>query len=197
VWAIVPRGRAWSSRPFLGGLSRLPPESSVDLHQRHRRRSSAICRHGALFQRPKHLEKIMKVAVGLSVLAVASLVGCASMPGNAPKEPEEHAAHHPAGVASGAPAPAQYDRQMKMMQEMHQKMAAAKTPEERAALMADHMKTMREGMAMMGQMHGGTMGGGPGPMSADPEPMKRRMDMMEMMMQMMMDRDGAKLSATK
>ncbi len=86
---------------------------------------------------------------------------------------------------------------MKMMQEMHQKMAAAKTPEERATLMKDHMQTMQDGMGMMGQMHGGMMGGkgmdgGKGQMPMTPEWMKRRMDMMEMMMQMMMDREAMK-----
>ena len=121
------------------------------------------------------------------------------MPSSASKEADEHAAHHPAGTVA---APAGYDQQMKMMQEMHQKMAAAKTPEERAALMRDHMKAMHDGMGMMGQMHGGMMGvqgmeSGKGEMRMDPEMMKRRMDMMEMMMQMMMDREGMKPPATK
>jgi hypothetical protein len=122
------------------------------------------------------------------------------MPGSAPKEAEEHAGHHPAGTVP-APAPAGYDQQMKMMQEMHQKMAAAKTPEERAALMKDHMKAMHEGMGMMGQMRdmmgGKGMGSGKSAMPVDPETMKRRMDMMEIMMQMMMDREGTKPPASK
>lgn len=140
------------------------------------------------------MEKVMKFVTGLSTLAVALLVGCTSMPGSATKEADEHAAHHPEGTAA-APAPAGYDQQMKMMQEMHQKMAAAKTPEERAALMKDHMKTMQDGMGMMGRMRGGMMDGkgiesGKGAMPMSPEMMKRRMEMMEMMMQMMMDREG-------
>ena len=143
----------------------------------------------------------MKLVVGLSALAVVLLAGCSSMPGSASKEAEEHAAHHPEGTAA-APAPAGYDQQMTMMQEMHQKMASAKTPEERAALMKDHMKTMQDGMGMMGQMGGGMMGGkamesGKGAMPMDPEMMKRRMDMMEVMMQMMMDREGMKPPASK
>ena len=142
-------------------------------------------------------EKAMKLVVGLSALAVVLSAGCSSMPGSASKEAEEHAAHHPEGTAAAG-----YDQQMKTMQEMHQKMAAAKTPEERAALMKDHLKTMQDGMGMMGQMSGGMMGGkamegGRGPMSVDPEMMKRRMDMMEMMMQMMMDREGMKQPAAK
>ena len=42
--------------------------------------------------------------------------------------------------------------QMKAMHDMHDKMMAAKTPEERNALMAEHMKVMQEGMSMMNRM---------------------------------------------
>ena len=48
---------------------------------------------------------------------------------------------------------------MKMMQEMHQKMAAVRSPEERAALMQDHMNAMQGGMGMMKQMHASMMAG--------------------------------------
>ncbi len=143
----------------------------------------------------------MKLGLGLSALALAQLAGCSVLPGS--KDADEHAAHHPPGSAAATPAPAGYDQHMKMMQEMHRKMAEAKTPEERAALMKDHMKTMQDGMVMMGQMRGGMMGGGMGmgdgkaPMSMAPAAMKRRMDMMEMMMQMMMDRDSVKPPTAK
>jgi hypothetical protein len=141
----------------------------------------------------------MKLGLGSSALALTLLAGCSAMPG--PKEADEHAAHHPPGAVAATQAPAGYDQQMKMMQEMHRKMAEARTPDERAALMKDHMKTMQGGMAMMGQMRSGTMAGdmrmgdGKAPMSMDPAMMKRRMDMMESMMQMMMDRDGMKPAA--
>ena len=47
------------------------------------------------------------------------------------------------------------DQHMKIMpQTMHEKFLAAKTPEERQALMAEHMKLMQDGMAMMKQMGG-------------------------------------------
>lgn len=140
----------------------------------------------------------MKLAL---VLLSSSLVlaGCAT----GPKE-EDHAAHHPPGAVTAdpaAPTPGQMDSMMKSMQEMHDKMMAAKTPEERAKLMQEHMKVMRDGMAMMGQMRAGQGGMGMGAMggekSMDPEMMGKRMDMMEMMMQMMMDREGTKPSATK
>ena len=38
------------------------------------------------------------------------------------------------------------------MQAMHEKMAGAKTPAQREALMAEHMKLMKEGMSMMQMM---------------------------------------------
>ena len=135
-------------------------------------------------------------------MALALLAGCTSMPGSAPKVADEHAGHHPEGAAGTTPAPARYEQQMKKMQEMHQKMAAAKTAGERSALMRDHMKTMHDGMGMMGQMRAGMIGGkgmesGKGAMPMDPAAMQRRVDMMEMMMQMMMDREGVKPPATK
>jgi len=85
------------------------------------------------------------------------------------------------------------DSKMKTMQEMHQKMMNAKTPEEKKALMAEHMKTMQDGMAMMSMMGGAGMGGMqgqkpmPGNMKQRQQMMEKRMEMMEAMMQMMMD----------
>ncbi|MFZ2297273.1 MAG: hypothetical protein A3G29_08950 [Burkholderiales bacterium RIFCSPLOWO2_12_FULL_64_99] len=111
---------------------------------------------------------------------------------------EEHQAHHPAGAASAAgpvkKAPgkamradkmAAMDQHMKSMQAMHEKMMSAQTPEARQALMAEHMKTMQEGMTMMKQMGGNGM---KGDMASRQQMMEKRMDMMESMMQMMMDR---------
>jgi len=124
----------------------------------------------------------------------------------------EHAQHHPVVVAASQPPAGQagpaagpasadrmaaMDRQMKTMREMREKMANAKTPEERNALMAEHMKTLREGMAMMNMMGGpgmGSMGGMPGgkpipgTLNERQQMMEKRMDMMQSMMQMMMDR---------
>ena len=117
---------------------------------------------------------------------------------------KEHAAHHPEGASApaanvtpkaAAVAPAPMEVQMKSMQEMHEKMMAAKTPEERQALMTEHMKSMQGGMSMMGQMKAPDAKGGGKSMS--PEMMGQRMDMMEMMMQMMMDREAARTPAGK
>ena len=125
----------------------------------------------------------------------------------------DHAVHHPADAASAAvPAAdrmAGMDAHMKAMQAMHDKMAAASMPEERQALMAEHMKLMQEGMTMMGGMGPG-MGMGMGAMSSGkgkpggamspqlrPQMVEKRMDMMQSMMQMMMDRMQAPAPASK
>ena len=126
----------------------------------------------------------------------------------------EHAQHHPVEVAQKAPkagasqsrsmakeSMAAMDSKIKFMREMHEKMMATKTPEERMALMDEHMKAMQEGMAMMdakGSMGGmGAMmgmgsdakkGGMPMDMASRQEMLEKRMEMMGTMMQMMMDR---------
>ncbi len=48
--------------------------------------------------------------------------------------------------------PQAVQKQMQAMKAMHEKMMNAKTPEERSALMAEHMQTMRDGMGMMQKM---------------------------------------------
>lgn len=108
---------------------------------------------------------------------------------------QDHAAHHPPGAS--APAAPQAPQgtpaagaTMQSMRAMHDKMMAAKSPEERQALMADHMKAMQDGMAMMGRMKREKGG-------MSPQGMGQRMDMMEMMMQMMMDREAARGPAAK
>ena len=132
----------------------------------------------------------------------------------------EHTQHHasePAKKSIKAPAaksPSKpneavvaMDGKIKAMREMHEKMMAAKSPEERKALMGDHIKATQDGMSMMEKMDsmGGMsmMGdmkgmGGKGPdgkqggmsmdMMAHHEAMQKRMEMMTAMMQMMMDR---------
>lgn len=109
-------------------------------------------------------------------------------------DPVEHAEHHPEKAAAPAPTAKatkasgeqmiKMDAQMKSMRDIHEKMMAAKTPEERKLLMAEHMKTMHEGMQMMNGMMTRQ--------SADksampPQMMQKQMGMMQMEMQMMMD----------
>ena len=113
-----------------------------------------------------------------------------------------HKGHHPAASVAAAtaksmpdkttPEMAQMANQMKAMQEMHNKMMTAKTPEERNALMVDHMKSMQDGMGMMKGMGGmGAMSGPKAPpadMAQRQTQMEQRMDMMQTMMEMMADR---------
>ncbi|MBC7733121.1 MAG: hypothetical protein H7306_14695 [Bacteriovorax sp.] len=133
----------------------------------------------------------------LVALSVAALAGACASPGTVNAPPPSSTAVE---ASAGAPMPPMESR-MKAMQEMHQKMMNAKTPEERSALMADHMKAMQGGMSMMkgmgamdgkGPMEGmGAMGdaqGMPAGMVRHHKMMEERMAMMQMMMEMMMDR---------
>ena len=126
-----------------------------------------------------------------ALLAASTLIAC----NTAPSMPMGSASAQGMGAPGqmgrmGAMDMSKMDAQMKKMREMHDKMAAAKTPEERNKLMAEHMKTMQDGMQMMGGM-GGMASTGMGDMKDMPahhQMMDKRMAMMESMMQMMMDR---------
>ncbi len=96
---------------------------------------------------------------------------------------------------------AQMDEHMQMMKTLHEKMMSATTPEARQILMARQQEEMQGCMAMMSQMHAPGMMGGMGggmmaqkgmPADANPQMqlMQKRMDVMEMMMQSMMDQQG-------
>ncbi|MHB8950492.1 MAG: hypothetical protein ACYC4S_15745 [Rhodoferax sp.] len=133
-------------------------------------------------------------------LATAAIGAWAQSNAQVDAQHKQHQANVLATEQASAAAPANagkmaaMDSKMKAMDEMHQKMMAAKTPEEKKALMAEHMKTMREGMKTMGMMGGAGMADMQGnkPMSGDMgehhQMMEKRMSMMESMMQMMMDR---------
>jgi hypothetical protein len=136
----------------------------------------------------------MKLARSLSIALAISAMGASAWAA----DEDSHQAHHPAGAASapgtkampgkGRPDMARMDSQMKAMHEMHDKMTAAKTPAERDAVMAEHMKVMQDGMSMMNGMAPGGMSGMKGDMAARQQTMEARMDMMHATMQMMMDR---------
>ena len=136
----------------------------------------------------------MKLAHSLSLALVISAIGASGWAADA----DEHQAHHPAGAASAPatkampgksrPDMARMDTQMKAMHEMHDKMVAAKTPAERDALTAEHMKIMQDGMTMMNGMSPGGTSGMKGDKAARHQTMEARMEMMQATMQMMMDR---------
>lgn len=141
----------------------------------------------------------------LIALALTAALGAgASAQTTAPAATDkDHTAHHPAAAAKPSPKPVgaapaapanPMGGMMKSMQAMHEKMRAAQTPEERQALMAEHMKLMQDGMAMMSQMRGTGGGAGMGA-GMNHDAMHQRVDMMEMMMQMMVDREAARSSS--
>lgn len=90
------------------------------------------------------------------------------------------------------PNAANMEMQMQEMRTMHDKMMAAKTPQERQKLMAEQMQSMQDGMAMMQAMDKDMMAKGMMPCqgmgagAADAKTMmEQRMKMMDMMQQMM------------
>jgi hypothetical protein len=136
-----------------------------------------------------------RTLIALSVAALATACASPGAMNAAPASPG-------VGNASTPERMAAMDSQMKTMHEMHQKVMNAKTPEERQALMADHMTAMQGGMAMMKDMQGmqgmGGMGGGkgmPADMSGRHQMMTDHMAMMQMMMDMMMQRMPSALPA--
>ena len=127
------------------------------------------------------------IPLALTLATTSALVAC----NTAPMMPMGTASAH--GMATPDHM-AKMDAHMKTMQGMHEKMMSAKTPEERSKLMAEHMKAMQDGMAMMDGMSGAGMGGMKGMqgmqggMGAHQQMMEKRMEMMQTMMKMMMDR---------
>ncbi|MDO9235534.1 MAG: hypothetical protein Q7U28_05800 [Aquabacterium sp.] len=130
----------------------------------------------------------------LTVVLLAAAIGSGAQTATTGQPSSRQAAS--ATTPGSADQMAAMDKQIKAMRDMHEKMANAKTAEERNALMAEQMKTMQDGMAMMNMMGGSGMGGmggmqGGKPMQGDinqrQQMMEKRMDMMQSMMQMMMD----------
>ena len=120
------------------------------------------------------------IPLAVALASAGTLIACTT----APAMPMGAA---PANSMASPERMAAMDAQMKTMHDMHVKMTNAKTPEERQALMADHMKAMQGGMGMMKGMSGmGAMAGPPG-MPADMAPHQKMMGQHMAMMQMMMD----------
>ena len=128
------------------------------------------------------------IPLAVALASAGTLIACTT----APAMPMGAA---PANSMASPERMAAMDAQMKTMHDMHTKMMNAKTPEERQALMADHMKAMQGGMGMMKGMSGmsgmGAMGGQPGmpaDMAQHQKMMSQHMAMMQMMMDMMQQR---------
>ena len=145
------------------------------------------------------MKRALAIAVGTVVLLAAGMPLAQDAKAPAPSS----AATAP---QSGAPMSmgnqmGQMDEHMQMMKALHEKMMSATTPEARKIVMDKQREEMQACMGMMNQMHdGGMMGGMGGGMmaqkgtppdaAAQMQMMQKRMDMMEMMMQTMMDQQG-------
>jgi len=144
---------------------------------------------------------ILKALIGLC-LATTSMGGLAQ---NADEYKDQHltGTHSPAMTTKklscnsmNAERMESMDKQMNEMQAMHEKMASSKNQEERQTLMSEHMKMMQGGMVMMKETDGmsgmSCMQGGKGMRRNNwanhQHMMEKRMEMMESMMQMLMDR---------
>ena len=125
----------------------------------------------------------MKPLPTILVLSTAALLTACAGPMGLMSGPmvNRHMTHH-------ATTPALQER-MENMQTMRDKMSRAQSPAERQALMAEHMKTMHDGMESM-KMMDGMQGKARAPMdfSQHQQLMETRMDMMQTMMEMMMQR---------
>ena len=152
------------------------------------------------------MKKSLAIAVGSVVLLAAGmpLAQNATAPASSPGA---------AATQSGSPMNmdshmGQMDEHMQMMKALHEKLSGATTPEARQILMDRQREEMQGCMAMLNEMKkgDGKMGaagagmmeqkGMPLDASAQMQMMQKRMDMMEMMMQTMMDRQGM-MSGTK
>lgn len=142
-------------------------------------------------------------------LVVSSIILSSASALAAAQTADEHNAHHPNMNATGetsalAQTPAdpallekKMDAHMQTMHAFHEKLQKT-SPKERQALMSEHHELMQEGMKMMGmaseRMQGmGMMGNMHSQTTKDQSAahhtmMLKRMDMMQSMMQMMMDR---------
>lgn len=105
--------------------------------------------------------RTFRTFAALSTVAFAT--ACATSDHVHPQASMASTAAMPMGMTGTPPAS---DPRMKAMQEMHQKMLSASTPADRQALMAEHLKALQGGMAMMKEMHAMHAGGGMGMMAS-------------------------------
>ncbi len=131
------------------------------------------------------------ISLAVALASAGTLIACTTPPAAPMGAAPGHSMASPERKAA-------MDAQMKTMHDMHTKMTNAKTPEERQALMADHMKAMQGGMSMMKSMSGMSGMSGmdakasqpamPADMAEHKKMMGQHMAMMQMMMDMMQQR---------
>ena len=143
-----------------------------------------------------------KIQVHTAALALTALLSAGAASGQVVKATTAAPVSQTTCCADSSAQMGQMDAHMKRMQELHVKLADAKTPEERQKLMDDQRREMHQGMAMMQAMPHATMGGAGADMKGTPadqktlmQMMERRMDMMQAMMQTMLDQQSAPASS--
>ena len=142
-----------------------------------------------------------KIQIHTAALALTALLSAGAASGQVVKATTAAPVSQTTCCADSSAQMGQMDAHMKRMQELHVKLADAKTPEERQRLMEEQRREMHQGMAMMQAMpHNGSMMGGAGadmkghtgtPQKTQMQMMERRMDMMQAMMQTMLDQQSA------
>lgn len=141
----------------------------------------------------------------VAVMAVSMLSAVAAGAQQPPADPHGHDANPAATVPATLPARGQssaiggagsVDEHVARMRALHDRMMRTSTPEERQKLAVEMHKEMEAGMTMMGPMMGAPAAA---PMSPAPGErgdaarlgnLEQRMDMMQMMMQLMVDEQG-------
>ncbi|MFP6847343.1 MAG: hypothetical protein VCA57_01470 [Pseudomonas sp.] len=123
------------------------------------------------------------------VIAILAFTFVAGAHAATPTTQSDQSTDTPVAAAKPQFEAATFEQHTKAMHDLHEKMMAARSPEERAALRHEGMASMQNGMAMMGQMrkdmgagmHMGNHMGGTG-MPIDCTGEDRRMEMMQLML---------------
>lgn len=105
------------------------------------------------------------------------------------QQPQPAATPRPDTPFSTKPSPQEQistaQRQFKAMEDVHQRLMNARTPQERRGLMAEHSRAMHNAMASMEALHQRGMGHRP---AMAGHHLQQQLTMMHVMMRMMLDR---------
>ena len=128
-------------------------------------------------QIPAFESRFIRQALAVAFVAISTLIACSSTPA-------VPMASLSASNLSASDQLAKMDAQLKTMQEVHDMVRLnAENPQVRSKLMSYHMKSMQDGLKMIGDMQILTED-----INARYLMNEKRMKMMEIMMDMMMDR---------
>lgn len=127
----------------------------------------------------------------IAVAAVAATLVAAPSSAQDPHAHDSTVSPPVSQPGAAAPDAGKIDDHMKQMQMLHDRMRSANTQEERQRWAADARNAMQVCMADMHAMIGGPANGArPRTQGERMQSMEKRMDMMQMMMQVMMDQQA-------